>query len=88
MDRTFMRQYYEEKYDEECFDKHRKKLEYVEAEKQHRLLEEKLKVLIGGENTPAWGMYEECMMAYIDLVDILRKESYLLGAEDREKMIR
>lgn len=88
MDRTFMTEYYEEKYTEECFDRFRELPEYVEADKKHRIMEDKLKESIGGEKTPAWMQYEECMMAYLDLVDILRRECYLLGAEDREKMLR
>lgn len=88
MDRTFMMHYYEMEYEEQSVDIFRKLEEYAEASNRHRALEKKLRELVGGGDNPAWKMYEECMMAYIDLVDIMRKESYLMGAQDREKMMR
>lgn len=49
---------------------------------------EELCQLVGGANSPVWGLFEEVMDEYHKIELILSKAMYLKGAEDREKMLK
>lgn len=44
--------------------------------------------MMGGTNTAFYRKFDEYIGAYADEMDVMLEEVYLLGAADREKMLR
>ena len=88
MDREFMSDYYEMRYESlmtgaEQFEDP----EYQLASTHLREAEDELAKLIGGVGTDEWCIYERCIDAHHEIEGLYYKQLYLAGAEDREKML-
>ncbi len=88
MDIDFMRAYYRNNY-QHAYDvavagseEYRKKKEI----RYHK--DDELSKLLGGTKTEAYKKFDEYIEAYADEMDVMLEEVYLLGAGDREKMLK
>ena len=88
MDKEFMRSFYR-KYYVHPYDKvvSRSK-RYRRLQKRRYQLEDELAEMMGGINTPLYKKFDEYVGVYADEMDVMHEETYLLGAADREKMLR
>ena len=88
MDRDFMRLFYERYYENPASEAIRGSEKYhnLQGKRQEieSVLEEKLRVL----GNDIMQLFDEYMDALVEEQEMLLKEMYLLGAEDREKMLR
>lgn len=88
MDKSFMRDFYQKYYSDpfqaaiEDSDLFREKREI-----RYRM-EEELITLLGGTRTEAYRKFDEYVSAWADEYDVMLEEMYLLGASDREKMLK
>ena len=88
MDKEFMRAYYRNyyahAYDVAVADSD----EYRQKQKIRYALEDELTQMMGCTQTPLYEKFDEYISAYADEMDVMHEEAYLLGAADREKMLR
>lgn len=82
--RLFYRTFYEHAYDVAVADSE----EYREKQQIRQALEDELEKMMGGINTPLYQKFDEYVGAYADEMDVMHEETYLLGASDRERMLR
>lgn len=87
MDREFMKKYYKTKEDPyhiatEGDEEYRQEIEkFGEMEKEFCRT-------VGGMESEIFKKYEECVDQLANATNILVADAYLMGAEDREKMLR
>ncbi len=87
MDREFMKKFYKTKEDPyhiatEGDEEYRQEIEkFGEMEKEFC-------ITVGGMESEIYKKYEECMDQFMSAMNVLVMDAYLLGAEDREKMLR
>ena len=62
--------------------------EEFEKKKIRYALEDKLEEMMGGASTHIYKVFDEYISAFCDEMEIMREETYLLGAADRERMLR
>ena len=82
--RSFYRKYYAHSYDKAV--SHSKR--YRRLQKIRYQLDDELAAMMGGTNTALYKKFDEYIGAYADEMDVMLEEVYLLGALDREKMLR
>ena len=88
MDRNFMRSFYE-KYYEHPYDKAvSRSKRYKRMRKIRYKIEDEHTKMMGGTRTALYQKFDEFLGAYADEMDVMLREVYLLGALDREKMLR
>ena len=62
--------------------------EFEEKKKIRYALEDKLEEMMGGASTYIYKVFDEYISAFCDEMEVMREETYLLGAADRERMLR
>ena len=62
--------------------------EEFEKKKIRYALEDKLEEMMGGASTHIYIVFDEYISAFCDEMEIMREETDLLGAADRERMLR
>ena len=89
MDREFMRAYYRAMYPEDLpLERVNECEKYVKAKAEFQEAEDAFIKLLGGVGSPLVKTYEEMCGSYAWMHSYLFEEIYLVGAEDREKMLR
>lgn len=88
MDKEFMRAYYRNYYVHAYDVAVAESDEYRQKQKVRYALEDELTQMMGGTQTPLYEKFDEYISAYADEMDVMLEEAYLLGAADREKMLR
>ena len=82
--RDFYQKYYTDPYQEAI-----KESDVFFAKRDFRYkVEEEFSELIGGTRTAEYRKFDEFITAFVDEYDVMLEEMYLLGAADREKMLR
>ena len=88
MDREFMRAFYREfrehTYDEAVKDSE----EYKEKAEIRFVLENEVIEILGGINTAEYKVFDKFLSALYDEYEVLLQRMYLLGALDRERMLK
>ena len=88
MDREFMRQFYRDfrelAYDEAVKDSD----EYKRMRDVRHKVEDELTEMLGGTHTMEYKKFDDFISAYADEYDVMLEEVYLLGAADRERMLK
>lgn len=88
MDREFMRAFYREfrehTYDEAVKDSE----EYKEKAEIRFVLENEVIEILGGINTAEYKVFDKFLSALYDEYEVLLQGMYLLGALDRERMLK
>ena len=88
MDKEFVGHYYDVAY----FNAEQKAMqgdkEYRESQHYLERLEKDLMKLCGGQSTAAWVRYEEISLEREAMTGRVLRAVYLLGAEDRERMLK
>ena len=88
MDKAFMRSFYK-KYYEHPYDKAiSRSKRYKRMQKIRFEIEDELTKMLGGTRTVLYQKFDEFIGAYADEMDVMLEEVYLLGARDRERMLR
>lgn len=82
--RGFLKRYYMNPYDEAIANSE----EYIEKRELRYKAEEALEKILGGPKTAAYKIFDEYISTYADEMDVMLEEMYLLGARDREAMLR
>ena len=88
MDTGFMRDYYRNNYLHAYDTAVAGSEEYKKKRDVRYDKEDQLTKLLGGIRTEAYEIFDEYIAAYADEMDVMLEEVYLLGARDREKMLR
>ncbi|MCD8365345.1 MAG: hypothetical protein LUC83_05960 [Clostridiales bacterium] len=88
MDREFMKDFYEKYYEDPVYSAVEEDRVYDRDRRKLIQAEEALMELIGGSGTPAGIKYAECAAQAIRISARIGLDSYLMGAADREKMLR
>lgn len=88
MDKEYMRNYYRRMYENPCDFVIADSEEFEEKKKIRYALEDKLEEMMGGTATLLYKVFDEYISAYCDEMELMREETYLLGAADREQMLK
>ena len=88
MDREFMRVFYRTHYEHAYDIAVKDSVEYKKMRDIRYLIEDELTELLGGTGTEAYKKFDEFISAYADENDVMLEEVYLLGAADRERMLK
>ena len=88
MDKEYMRNYYRRMYENPCDLVIINSEEFEEKKKIRYALEEKLEEMMGGTSTQLYKVFDEYISAFSDEMEVMREETYLLGAADREQMLK
>ena len=88
MDKEYMRNYYRRMYENPCDFVIADSEEFEEKKKIRHALEDKLAEMMGGTSTLIYKVFDEYVSAFCDEMEVMREETYLLGAADREQMLR
>ena len=88
MDKEYMRNYYRRMYENPCDLVIIDSEEFKEKKKIRYALEDKLEEMMGGASTHIYKVFDEYISAFCDEMEIMREETDLLGAADRERMLR
>ncbi|MCD8340663.1 MAG: hypothetical protein LUC87_00720 [Clostridiales bacterium] len=88
MDREFMSHYYDVTYEDIELDATEGDEEYRNRYNEYLVLKEQLTARCGGQDSDLWSLCEKLIDQQNLLMLRLCKLVYLLGAEDREKMLR
>lgn len=88
MDKEYMRNYYRRMYENPCDLVIIDSEEFEEKKKIRYALEDKLEEMMGGASTYIYKVFDEYISAFCDEMEVMREETYLLGAADRERMLR
>ena len=83
-----MRNYYRRMYENPCDLVIIDSEEFKEKKKIRYALEDKLEEMMGGASTHIYKVFDEYISVFCDEMEIMREETYLLGAADRERMLR
>lgn len=88
MNMEFMREYYRSYYTNPFDEAIRDSVEYRVKQAIRYVIEDELTEKLGGSKTELYQLFEKFIDAYADEMDVLLEEMYLLGAKDREKMLK
>ena len=88
MDKESMRNYYRRMYENPCDLVIINSEEFEEKKKIRYALEDKLEEMMGGTSTQLYKVFDEYISAFSDEMEVMREETYLLGAADREQMLK
>ena len=88
MDKAFMRDFYETYYTDPYQAAIKDSEEFRKKRDIRYEIEEELTEMLGGAGTAEYKKFDEFLTAFLDEYDELLVEMYLLGASDREKMLR
>jgi hypothetical protein len=87
MDRDFMSDYYDRMYEGTGLLIPQSE-EYRQLRKEYGKVEKQLLEKLGGITSDVWKLHERLIMLAYYTSDIVAKDAYLKGAEDRERMLR
>ena len=62
--------------------------EFKEKRDLRYKLEDELTEMLGGTQTLLYRKFDQYISAYADEMEVMREETYLLGAADREQMLK
>lgn len=82
--RTYYRRFYENPCDLVVADSE----EFREKRDLRYKLEDELTEMMGGNRTLLYQKFDDYISAYADEMEVMREETYLLGAADREQMLK
>ena len=88
MDKEYMRMYYRRMYENPCDLVGTDSDDYKEKRDFRYALEEQLELMMGGTQTAIYKVFDEYVSAFCDEMEVMREETYLLGAADREQMLK
>ena len=88
MDKEYMRNYYRRMYENPCDLVIIDSEEFEEKKKIRYELEDRLEKMMGGPSTLIYKVFDEYISAFSDEMEVMREETYLLGAADREQMLK
>lgn len=88
MDKGFMREFYQKFYLHPCDEAIKDSEEYKEKNKIRFELEEKVEKMLGGTRTTEYKVFDDFLSALYEEYEVILEEMYLMGARDREKMLR
>lgn len=88
MDRDFMRSFYEKYYADPQKTAVKDSEEYTKQRDLRYDVEERFVKLLSKSDDDLEQLFEEYLDACADEIEILLREIYLLGASDREKMLK
>lgn len=88
MDKEYMRNYYRRMYENPCDLVIIDSEEFEEKKKIRYELEDRLEKMMGGTSTAIYKLFDEYISAFSDEMEVMREETYLLGAADREQMLK
>ena len=84
MDKEYMRTYYRRFYENPCDLVVADSEEFKEKRDLRYKLEDELTEMMGGNRTLLYQKFDDYISAYADEMEVMREETYLLGAADRE----
>lgn len=88
MDKEYMRNYYRRIYENPCDLVVMESEEFKEKRDLRYRIEDELTGMMGGTETPIYHKFDEYISAFCDEMEVMREETYLLGAADRERMLK
>ena len=88
MDKNYMRSYYRRFYENPCDFVISESDEFKEKRDLRYKLEDELTEMLGGTQTLLYRQFDQYISAYADEMEVMREETYLLGAADREQMLK
>ena len=88
MDKEYMRTYYRRFYENPCDLVVADSEEFREKRDLRYKLEDELTEMMGGNRTLLYQKFDDYISAYADEMEVMREEPYLLGAADREQMLK
>lgn len=88
MDKEYMRTYYRRFYENPCDLVVADSEEFREKRNLRYKLEDELTEMMGGNRTLLYQKFDDYISAYADEMEVMREETYLLGAADREQMLK
>lgn len=88
MDKEFMKSFFERYYENPYAEAVKDLGTYHETQKKRQKIEGVFEVKLKDAGEKVWQLFEQYMDAWTDEQEVLLKAMYLLGAEDREKMLR
>lgn len=88
MDKEYMRTYYRRFYENPCDLVVADSEEFREKRDLRYKLEDELTEMMGGNRTLLYQKFDDYISAYADEMEVMREETYLLGAADREQMLK
>ena len=88
MDKEYMRTYYRRFYENPCDLVVADSEEFREKRDLRYKLEDELTKMMGGNRTLLYQKFDDYISAYADEMEVMREETYLLGAADREQMLK
>lgn len=88
MDTAFMKSFYKNYYDNPQHETVKKSQAYIEKRIQRYELEKELEFRICEEGEEFFRLFEAYLDACVDELEVLLLEMYLIGAQDRKKMLR
>lgn len=88
MDMEFMRDYYRMNYFQDCKPLLIEREEYDKKSMIRFQKEEEFKERLGGYNSELYPVFEKLVDCIEEVHDVMLEEMYLIGARDRENMLR
>ena len=88
MDREYVRSYYRRFYENPSDLVVTESDEFKEKRDLRYNLEDELTEMMGGTGTIMYKKFDEYISAFSDEMEVMREETYLLGAADREQMLK
>ena len=88
MDREYMRSYYRRFYENPSDLVVTESDEFKEKRDLRYNLEDELTEMMGGTGTIMYKKLDEYISAFSEEMEVMREETYLLGAADREQMLK
>ena len=88
MDREYMRSYYRRFYENPSDLVVTESDEFKEKRDLRYNLEDELTEMMGGTGTIMYKKFDEYISAFSEAMEVMREETYLLGAADREQMLK
>lgn len=88
MDREYMRSYYRRFYENPSDLVVIESDEFKEKRDLRYNLEDELTEMMGGTGTIMYKKFDEYISAFSEEMEVMREETYLLGAADREQMLK
>ena len=88
MDREYMRSYYRRFYENPSDLVVTESDEFKEKIDLRYNLEDELTEMMGGTGTIMYKKFDEYISAFSEEMEVMREETYLLGAADREQMLK
>ena len=88
MDREYMRSYYRRFYENPSDLVVTESDEFKEKRDLRYNREDELTEMMGGTGTIMYKKFDEYISAFSEEMEVMREETYLLGAADREQMLK